>query len=160
MQVWARGTHGTYGAQGGSRVGRAPHRGDLPRGASTMTETTTNIPTPTTPHDPAPRDEISRSGHPNPLTLIYQKLIENRALVWTKTIKKIASYNNYSLNRLLGKISNKCHKIQKKIKSEQLKKSYEKYPNKTHLKFFGARAAPPCPPQNFMIIFKINFIIS
>ena len=36
--------------------------------------TTTNIPTPTTPHAPAPRDEISRSGYPNPLTLMFLSL--------------------------------------------------------------------------------------
>ena len=61
------GIHGTaHGAQGGSRVGRA-----TTETTETTTETTTtNIPTPTTPHAPAPRDEISRSGYPNPLTLI------------------------------------------------------------------------------------------
>ena len=58
------------------RVGRAMPCGDPPGGATTTTETTTtetetNIPTATTPHAPAPRDEISRSGYRNPLTLIF-----------------------------------------------------------------------------------------
>ena len=52
------------------RVYSSSHRGDPPRGAETTettTETTTtNIPTPTTPLAPAPRDEISRSGHQPP----------------------------------------------------------------------------------------------
>ena len=52
-------------------MGRATPRGDPPGGAETTetettTETTTNIPTPTTPLAPAPRDEISRSGHQPP----------------------------------------------------------------------------------------------
>ena len=67
------------GLPGGSRVGRARHRSDPPRGnddgAETETETketreTTNIPTPTTPQAPAPMEDISRSGHLNPLNLM------------------------------------------------------------------------------------------
>ena len=46
--------------------GRVSHRGDPPEGATTETETTTHRPTPTTPHAPAPRDEIRRSRHPTP----------------------------------------------------------------------------------------------
>ena len=61
------------------RVGRATPRGDPPGGAETeTTETTTttemettNIPTPTTPLAPAPRDEISRSGHQPPHSDIF-----------------------------------------------------------------------------------------
>ena len=61
---------GPMGPMGPSGGRGAPHRGDLRRGATTVTATTTNIPKPTTPQDPALRDEISRSGHPNLLTLI------------------------------------------------------------------------------------------
>ena len=69
--IYLYGTHGTHGAQGGYRVGRAP-AATHPGGATeTMTETldttATNIPTPTTPHAPAPRNELSRSGHHNHL---------------------------------------------------------------------------------------------
>ena len=62
-------------------AGRHAGRPDPPTGATT--ETMTNIPTPTTPHAPAPRDEISHSGYPNPLTLImFGKSFGDFRLAW------------------------------------------------------------------------------
>ena len=71
------------------RVGRGwvahPTAATHPGGATeTTTETettmetteTTNIPAPTTPQAPAPRDEISRSGHSSPFTLIIRYIFQ------------------------------------------------------------------------------------
>ena len=60
MKIYRNRAHGAQGAQGGSRVGRAPHCGGPPGGVTmeteteteTETEATTNIPTSTTPHAP------------------------------------------------------------------------------------------------------------
>ena len=86
------GAHETYEARGGSRVGRAPHRGDPSGGAAETTETetteteTTNIPTPTTPQATAPRDEINRSEHTkhphSDIAILYDLVMyRNRTLI-------------------------------------------------------------------------------
>ena len=97
-------------------VGRAPPPGDPPGGATTettttetTTATTTNIPTPTTPHAPAPRDEISRSGHQPPhsdiflscikiiLDLKKKRLSINFYIFWQVQINFLTKFRKYQI---------------------------------------------------------------